>query len=96
MACRRSGVVRVKMEDISKDKKEIVLTLSKRVTAKEIMQILKVNPQWRISGSTLRVNFEEIVRKSGPKEEQWLKELTEEIAALQPKKGGKKAKKKAK
>ena len=62
MACRRSGVHRVKSEDRSKDEREVVLFLSPRVTAKEIMQLLKVNPQWRISGSTLRIREKELER----------------------------------
>jgi len=91
IACRRSGVIRVKMEEKG-SLQELVLTLHKSVTAKEIMQLLQINSQWRISGSTLRINFEEITR--GAKDEmEWLEELTKQIVNLQRKKKEKKNKK---
>jgi transcription-repair coupling factor (superfamily II helicase) len=86
LVCRRAGVVRIKVEDATKDKREIVLTLSSRVTAKEIMQLLQVNSQWRITGSQLRIQEDEIMRKSGNKPEKWLAHLSEEISALEKKK----------
>ncbi len=86
LVCRKAGVIRIKMEDASKDKQEIILTLSARVTAKEIMQLLQINSQWRITGSQLRIVFDEIVRRSGTKNSEWIQELTEEIAVLQKKK----------
>lgn len=92
LACRRSGVTRVKMEE-SAGRREIVLTLSSRVTAQEIMQILHVNSQWKISGSNLRISFEEMERLGGKKETQWMAELTKQVATLQKKKDPKKEKK---
>ena len=92
LACRRSGVTRVKMDETA-GRKEVVLTLSTRVTAKEIMQILQVNSQWKISGSNLRISFDELERVGGKKEIQWMAELTKEIATLQRKKEVKKAEK---
>ncbi|MFH1670439.1 MAG: transcription-repair coupling factor [Patescibacteria group bacterium] len=87
MACRHAGVVRVKEESGNKkDSVEIVLTLSPRVTAKEIMELLKVNPQWRVSGNTLRIEHGAIVRKSGEKANKWLKELTNEVESMVKKK----------
>jgi transcription-repair coupling factor len=86
LACRRSGVVRVKVEDVDRTSREVVLTLSPRVTAQEIMQLLKVNPQWRITGSMLRLREEEIVRAGGKNEVAWIGVLTKQIEALQPKK----------
>ncbi len=83
MACRRSGVTRVKSDEVSKGKREVVLTLNPRVTAAEIMQLLQVNPQWRISSQTLRINEADLIRKAGTKD--YLPELTVEIAALQKK-----------
>jgi len=91
MACRKSGVVRVKEE--ASDKKgtsEIVLALSSRVTAKEIMQLLKVNPQWRVSGNTLRIYKEEMERKGGKKVREWMEELKKEVSTLKREKKGKK------
>lgn len=89
MACRRSGVVRVKSEDASAtlgtgSGRGIVLTLSKRVTAKEIMQLLHKNPQWKISGSSLRIQESLLEQKAENRD--WLKELTSEVALLQRKK----------
>ncbi len=90
-ACRRAGVTRVKMEEAERGKKEVVLTLSSRVTAKEIMQLLSQNSQWHISGSTLRLNEEEIVRAGGKDEVRWMGVLAKQIEALLPKKQAKSA-----
>lgn len=89
MACRRGGVARVKMEE-SGTLREIMLTLSPRVTAKEIMQLLSVNSQWKISGSSLRINMEALQKLA--KNKTWIQELTEEIDALVAKKPAKKKK----
>lgn len=80
LACRQAGVVRVKAEDRNRTERDIVLTLSPRVTAAEIMQLLRVNSQWKISSNTLRISESELERAAGSKE--YLRELTEEIAAL--------------
>jgi len=80
MACRRAGVVRVKMETVSPVRRDLVLTLASRVTAEEIMQLLKRCPQWRISGSTLRLAESEMEKVAGTKE--WLPELTAHIQSL--------------
>jgi transcription-repair coupling factor (superfamily II helicase) len=87
LACRRGGVIRVKAEDRGSDR-DIVLTLSARVTAKEIMQILGENPQWKISGNTLRIA--ESALKAKAKGGDWLDELKREVAALERKKEKKK------
>lgn len=95
MACRRAGVIRVKAEDPSsgpghgRHDSEIVLALSPRVTAKEIMQLLHVNPKWKISGASLRIPQSALGRKEDGKD--WLYELTEEVKLLQRRKAGKKA-----
>jgi transcription-repair coupling factor (superfamily II helicase) len=83
MACRSAGVLRVKAEDQGREK-DIVLTLSQRVTAKEIMQLLRVNSQWKISGTTLRIP-ERVLEERG-KGKGWLAELTDEIALLRKQK----------
>lgn len=82
LACRRAGVFRVKVEERSKGIREVVLFLSPQVTAKEIMQLLKVNHQWRISGSTLRINQAEL--EGGGKN--LLSELRTHVEALARKK----------
>ncbi len=89
MACRRAGVMRIKTEDEGRQK-IIVLALSPRVTAKEIMQLLQANPQWKISGSTLRVP-ESVLEQKAEKGD-WLTELTHEVGLLQKKKEKKEAK----
>ena len=93
MVCRKAGVMRIKEESgDKKDDKEIVLTLAERVTAKEIMQLLKVNPQWRVSGNKLKIYHSEIVRKSSDNVVEWLGELAKEVEALvKKKKKGKKS-----
>ena len=91
MACRRSGVQRIKMESSSASRREILMTLAPRVTADEIMQLLKICPQWRISGSTLRINEADMEKAAGTKE--WLEELTKQVASLERKKAKKAAKK---
>lgn len=85
LACRRAGVVRVKMEEEAK-RKDIVLTLGSKVTPKEIMQLLQISSQWKIGGSHLKIAFDEIVRSSGTEDKQWLSELTRHVSALQAKK----------
>ncbi|OGJ67845.1 transcription-repair coupling factor [Candidatus Peribacteria bacterium RIFCSPLOWO2_12_FULL_53_10] len=90
LACRKSGVQRVKMDSGTKNQDEVVLTLNKRVTAKEIMQLLKLHPQWRISGAQLRVHFDALKKETGNTDTQWLKGLTAQVGLLQRegKKGG--------
>ena len=88
IACRRSGVLRVKSEDVA-GKQEIVLTLHPSVTAKEIMGILKISPQWRISGSSLKINFEQLLPKA-KNDIAWITELTTHVAGLEKKKASKK------
>jgi len=79
LACRRAGVLRVKMDEV-KGVKEIVLTLSPRVTAEEIMKLLSKNPQWKISSNTLRIVHTELTKKATAGD--WLKELAEEVKLL--------------
>jgi len=88
IACRRGGVMRVKMEETA-DKKEIVLTLHSSVTAKEIMGILKVSPQWRISGSALKITFDQLLPKA-KNDVAWIEELTKHVEGLERKKVEKK------
>jgi transcription-repair coupling factor (superfamily II helicase) len=84
LACRRSGVLRVKSEETrtgpTSVRRDVVLTLSPRVTAEHLMPLLKENPQWRISGNTLRIAEDELVKAAGS--EEWIIELTREAALL--------------
>lgn len=81
ITCRRVGVLRVKMEEVG-GQREIVLFLSKRVTAKEVMQLVHTHPQWRISSATLRTAMADPEKG---KEEQWIHNLTHDILLLQKK-----------
>jgi transcription-repair coupling factor (superfamily II helicase) len=89
MVCRRSGVLRVKMDTVSSAKRDIIVNLAPRVTATEIMQMLKDCPQWRISGTALRLGEAEMMKAAGTPE--WLPELTRQLGLLEKK--GKKSRK---
>ncbi len=91
IACRRSGVQRIKMEEVNQ-KQEIVLTLHPSVTAKEIMQILAVSSQWRISGSTLKIYYDQLATPKLKHAVDWLAELTRHVAALERRKKPKSSK----
>ncbi len=84
MACRRVGVLRVKSEIVGKDR-EVILTLSPRITAPEIMQLLKKNPQWRITGTQLKIAEHQLVKFASMAH--WLPSLTEQIECLMKRKG---------
>lgn len=87
MVCRRTGVLRVKMDTVSANKRDITVSLAPRVTATEIMQMLKDCPQWRISGTTLRIGEADMQKAAGT--DQWLPELTRQLALLERKKARK-------
>jgi transcription-repair coupling factor (superfamily II helicase) len=91
MACRRAGVMRVKMDSVSANRRDVVLSLAPRVTATEIMQLLQRCGQWRIVGTTLRINEADLTKVAGTTE--WLPELTSQISALIQKKKPKAGKK---
>ncbi len=80
LACRRAGVIRVKAEERRKNERDILLTLSARVEAMDIMKLLQVNPQWKISSNTLRIGEEDLIRRASS--QNYLAELTQEIKAL--------------
>ena len=82
LACRRSGVLRIKAEESRKVDRDVVLSLTPRVTAAEIMQLLKHHPQWKISGSSLRISQKALEARA--KEDGWLMTLTGDVALLQP------------
>ncbi|MCK5017647.1 MAG: DEAD/DEAH box helicase, partial [Candidatus Peribacteraceae bacterium] len=91
LACRASGVIRVKMEDGAMGERDVILQLHSSVSAKEIMQILQVNPKWKISGSSIRLNENSLAKGKTKTDVQWLKSLSEEIKALEKKKKAKSA-----
>ena len=81
LACRSAGVHRIKM-DSGVDREEVVMTLGSRVTAKEIMQLVALHPQWRISGTQLRMHFRELKKETGETDAQWLKGLMHQVGLL--------------
>jgi transcription-repair coupling factor (superfamily II helicase) len=83
LASRAAGVTRIKMETSEKNHRDIVLSLASHVSAKEIMQLVAAYPQWRISGATLRVNADEIMKGD---ETHWVAILTEHIKKLSKRK----------
>jgi transcription-repair coupling factor (superfamily II helicase) len=97
LVCRRGRAFRVKAEESGRSGREIVLSLSPRVEATDIMRLLQVNPRWKISGSTLRIAEAEL-QKAGSDSSDILPELTREVKALirtggQKGKNGEKSKK---
>jgi len=80
LACRKAGVQRVKAEEAGRSGREIVLHLSPRVEATDIMRLLQVNAHWKISGSSLRI-AEADLQKAGS-DTDILLELTREVQAL--------------
>jgi transcription-repair coupling factor (superfamily II helicase) len=90
LACRKAGVIRVKAEDMGRigspstkatgSRKDVVLNLGAKIEAMDIMRLLQVNPQWKISGSTLRIDERELVKRAGS--DDYVDELTEEIKKL--------------
>ncbi len=95
LACKRSHVIRVKMEHMNSGR-EVILTLSPHVTAEEVMQLLQKNPLWRIAGSQLKLKEEQLLNGKAVSEEAWIDALTEQIAALEHKKKKKEKKEAAK
>lgn len=79
LACRKVGVIRVKMEDRGKER-DVVLTLSPRVTAEQIMQLVVAHPQWKISGMTVRIAEEQLHAASAKHD--WIAELTAHVRLL--------------
>ncbi|TSC59133.1 MAG: transcription-repair coupling factor [Candidatus Peregrinibacteria bacterium Greene0416_19] len=89
MACRRSSVIRVKSEDTKSNGRDIMLTLSARVAATEIMQLITLNPSWKISGNTLRIDEGVLQTRAKAAGRGLLAELTHEVAALEKKRASK-------
>lgn len=66
---KKSGLINIKSETVpmSKDK-EIVLHMTGRVKPANIVNLLEYNPQWRISGTKLRIDIKALGKN-------WFKEL---------------------
>lgn len=86
LTCKVAGVTRIKLEEVVNQEPEVVVQLHNRVTAAEIMQVLRISPLWRIVGASLRIKQQVLIRNSGQKPTEWLPELERHLAALKPKK----------
>ncbi len=84
LVCRAVGIPRVKAEDQGKGRREVVVTLSSRVSPEEIMQLLSKNPQWRISSNTLRIAEAELQKPAGAGKE-YVSHLAKELSLLRKK-----------
>lgn len=80
LACRKAGVLRVKAEDRGRNGRDVVLSLSPRVEAMDIMRLLQANPHWKISSNTLRIDQVELEKRAGGVH--ILPELTEAVKRL--------------
>jgi len=66
-------------------KRQVILTMGKKMKPEQIIKLLEFNPKWQISGTTLKINMEDLGL-------QWVKELGESLEALGDKEEGKKLK----
>ncbi len=80
LACRRAGVTRVKVDEISRTKRELLLTLAPHLTAQEIMQLVLKHPEWKISGNQLRIDEGKLREMAGKRD--WIELLTEHVKLL--------------
>ncbi|MBI5414668.1 transcription-repair coupling factor [Candidatus Peregrinibacteria bacterium] len=75
---REANVRAVKMVSVTKNDREIHLVLSKKVTAVEIMNLLKYQQKWKISGETLKTPVKEMGFD-------WMRGVKEALQKLVPK-----------
>ena len=85
LVCRAVGVVRIKVDDQGKGRRDVVVTLGSRVSPKEIMQLLAHNPQWKISSNTLRI-AEADLQKASVKAKEYVSHLSKELSHLRKEK----------
>lgn len=81
MLAKKARIINVKAENVhSRDDRQIILHMSSFVKPENIMALLDQNAKWIISGTKLKIKFEELGVN-------WVEELKKSLAAL-----GKKAK----
>lgn len=78
LLARKAHLKAIKAVLTKKGGRDIHLHLSKKVTAVEIMNLLKHQPGWKISGTSLILNIKELGFN-------WMSGLTEAIKHLVPK-----------
>ncbi len=54
---KNSGVLGIRAVQVTKEKKEIRLALSSKVTAPHIVNLLSKNPKWMVSGTLLKIDM---------------------------------------
>lgn len=60
LMARRAGVLGIKSEIIQQGGKQIVLSLSDKITAEHIIKVLQHNEKWLISGTKLKINIKDL------------------------------------
>ncbi len=60
LACRKSGVVAVKVSRVSPSKREAILSLGEKVKPGNIMSALVENPHWQITGDKLKIDIQDL------------------------------------
>lgn len=82
MASRRAGILRIKGEE-GESGRDVILTLAPRVEAEHIIPLLAKVPQWRVSGSSLRIAEHHLG-------EDWLRGLQRSVELIAARKSAKK------
>jgi len=76
---KQAGLVNVKSIPMGNAGRQVILHMSDTVTAEQIMNLLKHNPKWLVSGDKLKIDLKELGFK-------WSEKLKENIQLLLPKK----------
>lgn len=74
---KRAGLINVKSIPMGNAGRQIILHMSNSVTAEQIMNMLKYNPKWLISGDKLKIDMKELGFN-------WPEKLKENIQLLLP------------
>jgi len=81
MCAKKAGITNVKAENMhSQEDRQIILQMSEAVKPANIVNLLEENPKWIISGTKLKISFQNLGVS-------WIEELKKGLVAL-----GKKAK----
>ncbi len=76
---KQVGLTNIKSIPMGNAGRQIILHMSNAVTAEQIMNMLKYNPKWLISGEKLKIDMKELGFN-------WLEKLKENVQLLLPKK----------
>ena len=78
MYAKRAGLTNIKSIPMGNAGRQIILHMSGNVTAQQIMNMLKYNPKWLISGEKLKIDMKELGFN-------WPEKLKENVQLLLPK-----------